>query len=177
MNAQTSPAAAAALHIDYADPSQLPALLADPQVLAVFGFQTGDAAAPSDDPRYLQVGLQADGVAKLEVWRSDKPVSHGRDANGVAWASDGGSAPGYSGSANAPRRARTRRRAISQLSESSPVAPSPVAWWAVARGSAARSSVARSSEARPSRPPIVPSPATVSSIPEFAPLIGTGGVV
>ncbi|WP_312367182.1 pteridine-dependent deoxygenase [Stenotrophomonas sp.] len=89
MNAQASPAAAAALHIDYADPSQLPALLADPQVLAVFGFQAGDAAAPSDDPRYLQVGLQADGVAKLEVWRSDKPVSHGRDANGVAWASDG----------------------------------------------------------------------------------------
>ena len=89
MNAQTSPAAAAALHIDYADPSQLPALLADPQVLAIFGFQAGDGTAASDDPRYLQVGLQPDGEAQLEVWRSDKPVSSGRDANGVAWASDG----------------------------------------------------------------------------------------
>ena len=89
MNAQTSPAAAASLQIDYADPALLPALLADPQVLAIFGFHAGSAAPPSDDPRYLQVGLQADGVAQLEVWRSDKPVSCGRDANGVAWASDG----------------------------------------------------------------------------------------
>ena len=89
MNAQTSPAAAASLQIDYADPALLPALLADPQVLAIFGFHAGNAAPPSDDPRYLQVGLQADGVAQLEVWRSDKPVSCGRDANGVAWASDG----------------------------------------------------------------------------------------
>ncbi|WP_057626930.1 hypothetical protein [Stenotrophomonas terrae] len=89
MNAQTSPAAAASLQIDYADPALLPALLADPQVLAVFGFHAGSAAPASDDPRYLQVGLQADGMAQLEVWRSDKPVSCGRDANGVAWASDG----------------------------------------------------------------------------------------
>jgi len=89
MNAQTSPAAAASLQVDYADPALLPTLLADPQVLAIFGFHAGTAAPPSDDPRYLQVGLQADGVAQLEVWRSDKPVSCGRDANGVAWASDG----------------------------------------------------------------------------------------
>ncbi|MGE8225577.1 MAG: pteridine-dependent deoxygenase [Stenotrophomonas sp.] len=85
----TSPTAAAALQIDYADPSQLNVLLADPQVLAIFGFQAGDGTAASDDPRYLQVGLQPDGEAQLEVWRSDKPVSSGRDANGVAWASDG----------------------------------------------------------------------------------------
>ncbi|AMJ58142.1 MULTISPECIES: hypothetical protein [Stenotrophomonas] len=89
MNAQTSPAAAASLQVDYADPALLPTLLADPQVLAIFGFHAGTAAPPSDDPRYLQVGLQADGAAQLEVWRSDKPVSCGRDANGVAWASDG----------------------------------------------------------------------------------------
>lgn len=89
MNALTSPATTAALQIDYADPSQLSALLADPRVLAIFGFQAGDGAAASDDPRYLQVGLQPDGEAQLEVWRSDKPVSSGRDANGVAWASDG----------------------------------------------------------------------------------------
>ena len=89
MNAQTSPAAAASLQVDYADPALLPTLLADPQVLAIFGFHAGTAPPPSDDPRYLQVGLQADGVAQLEVWRSDKPVSCGRDANGVAWASDG----------------------------------------------------------------------------------------
>jgi len=89
MNALTSPTAAAALQIDYADPSQLSALLADPQVLAIFGFQAGDGTAASDDPRYLQVGLQPDGEAQLEGGRSDKPVSSGRDANGVAWASDG----------------------------------------------------------------------------------------
>lgn len=89
MNAQSSAAVAASLQVDYADPARLPALLADPQVLAVFGFHAGTAPAASDDPRYLQVALQADGVAQLEVWRSDKPVSCGRDANGVAWASDG----------------------------------------------------------------------------------------
>ncbi len=89
MNAQSSAAVAASLQVDYADPARLPALLADPQVLAVFGFHAGTAPAASADPRYLQVALQADGVAQLEVWRSDKPVSCGRDANGVAWASDG----------------------------------------------------------------------------------------
>lgn len=89
MNARTFAAPVAALQVEYADPARLPALLADPRVLAVFGFQAGDAPPPSDDPRYLQVGLQIEGTPRLEVWRSDKPVSCGRDANGVAWASDG----------------------------------------------------------------------------------------
>ncbi|MGE8279159.1 MAG: pteridine-dependent deoxygenase [Stenotrophomonas sp.] len=89
MNACTSPTDAAALRVDYADPSQLPALLADPQVLAIFAFEAGGTAPACDDPRYLQVGLQADGAAQLEVWRSDKPVRCGRDADGLAWATDG----------------------------------------------------------------------------------------
>jgi chorismate lyase/3-hydroxybenzoate synthase len=89
MNARTTPAQVAALSVDYADPARLPELLADEQVLAIFGFQAGDGAPPSDDPRYLQVGLQADAPARLEVWRSRYPVNCGRDADGLAWASDG----------------------------------------------------------------------------------------
>lgn len=89
MNAQADNAVPATLSVDYVDPAHLPALLADDHVLAIFGFQAGSDAAPTDDPRYLQVGLQADGAAMLEVWRSPYPVSSGRDANGVAWASDG----------------------------------------------------------------------------------------
>ncbi len=89
MNARTTPAQVAALDVDYVDPARLPALLADEHVLAIFGFQAGDGTPPTDDPRYLQVGLQPDGAALLEVWRSPYPVSRGRDANGVAWASDG----------------------------------------------------------------------------------------
>jgi len=77
------------LEVDYADPARLPALLADPHVLAMFGFRAGDAAPPSDDPRYLQVGLQPDGEPQLEVWRSTGAVQCGRDADGLAWASDG----------------------------------------------------------------------------------------
>lgn len=89
MNARTTAAQVAALNVDYADPSQLPELLADEHVLAIFGFQAGAGAPPTDDPRYLQVGLQAEAPAPLEVWRSPYPVSCGRDADGVAWASDG----------------------------------------------------------------------------------------
>ncbi len=89
MNAQTTPPLAATLQVDYADPAQLDALLADTHVLAIFGFKAGNDAPPTDDPRYLQVGLEPEGDAKLEVWRSAYPVSSGRDANGVAWASDG----------------------------------------------------------------------------------------
>ncbi|MGH8053742.1 MAG: pteridine-dependent deoxygenase [Stenotrophomonas sp.] len=89
MNAQATPAQAAHLQVDYADPAQLQTLLSDPHVLAIFGFKAGADAPPTDDPRYLQVGLQAEGEAQLEVWRSASPVSCGRDANGLAWASDG----------------------------------------------------------------------------------------
>ena len=89
MNARTTPAQVAALDVDYVDPARLPELLADEHVLAIFGFHAGDTAPPTDDPRYLQVGLQAVGTALLEVWRSPYPVSRGRDAEGMAWASDG----------------------------------------------------------------------------------------
>lgn len=89
MNAATPLAAAAALDIDYVAPARLPELLADPQVLAIIGFQSGNAPPPCEDPRYLQVGLQPIGDAPLEVWRSRRPVRYGRDANGVAWATDG----------------------------------------------------------------------------------------
>ena len=89
MNAVSGIAPTAGLKVDYADPAQLPALLADPQVLAVFGFQAGDAAPASDDPRYLQVGLQPEGEPRLEVWRCTGTVRSGREADGLAWASDG----------------------------------------------------------------------------------------
>jgi chorismate lyase/3-hydroxybenzoate synthase len=64
------------------------ALLADPGVLAVFGF--GDAAPLRlDDPRYLHIALQPHrGAAPCEVWRSAGPVRSGRDGD-IAWASDG----------------------------------------------------------------------------------------
>ncbi len=89
MNAVSGFVPAAGLEVDYADPAQLPVLLADPRVLAVFGFQAGDGAPASDDPRYLQVGLQPDGAPRLEVWRSTGTVHSGREADGLAWASDG----------------------------------------------------------------------------------------
>src|SRR5690606_36114416 len=67
MNAGASLAPSAALQVDYADPATLPALLADDRVLAVFGFHSGSGKPASDDPRYLQVGLQIDGTDTLEV--------------------------------------------------------------------------------------------------------------
>ncbi|WP_305805790.1 pteridine-dependent deoxygenase [Stenotrophomonas sp. YIM B06876] len=81
--------AAAAMTVDYVPATQLPALLDDPRVLAIFGFHAGAAAPACTDPRYLQVGLQAYGAPQLEVWRSRTPVRSGRDGHGVAWASDG----------------------------------------------------------------------------------------
>jgi chorismate lyase/3-hydroxybenzoate synthase len=92
VNAESSVVASkatAALSIDYVDPAQLPDLLKDPHVLAILGFQAGADTPPCEDPRYLQVGLAPVGPARLEVWRSAQPVQYGRDANGVAWASDG----------------------------------------------------------------------------------------
>lgn len=82
--ALTAPAAAG-LDISYSNDT-LDSVLADANVLAVFGF--GDAAPSSDDPRYLRVNLQPHGPAPLEVWRSHGPVDHGR-TDGVAWAEDG----------------------------------------------------------------------------------------
>ena len=79
---------ASALRVDYVDTAKLNALLADPQVLAILGFRAGEAAAASDDPRYLQVGLQPYGRAQLEVWRCAGPVRHGRDRD-LGWTEDG----------------------------------------------------------------------------------------
>jgi chorismate lyase/3-hydroxybenzoate synthase len=78
---------APALRVDYADPAERAALLADPQVLAILGFRAGDAAPPSDDPRYLQVGLQPYGTERLEVWRSAGTVRSGHDGD-LAWSED-----------------------------------------------------------------------------------------
>lgn len=80
-------AAPARLDVGYAAAGSLAAQLADPRVLAVFGF--GEQAPVVDDPRWLRVPLQpllAD--APIEVWRSDAPVTHGRDG-AIAWTSDG----------------------------------------------------------------------------------------
>ena len=76
----------AGLRVDYVEDRALDALLAEANVLAVFGF--GSQAPGSDDPRYLRVPLEPWGEAPLEVWRTDAPVRHGRDG-AVAWASDG----------------------------------------------------------------------------------------
>jgi chorismate lyase/3-hydroxybenzoate synthase len=61
-------------------------LLAQPDVLAVFGF--GEAAPRHHDPRYLHIALEPQGSVSLEVWRGRGPVSHGRDGD-IAWAEDG----------------------------------------------------------------------------------------
>lgn len=62
----------------------LPELLAQPDVLAVFGF--GAHAPDHDDPRYVHVGLEpVAGAAPFEVWRGCGPVRHGHDGD-IAWA-------------------------------------------------------------------------------------------
>ena len=80
--------AGAQLDIGYAPADSLARQLADPRVLAVFGF--GADAPVLDDPRWLRVPLQPLGedAPLVEVWRAGAPVAHGRD-DGVAWASDG----------------------------------------------------------------------------------------
>lgn len=72
--------------VDYRE-GPLDALLADPWLLAVFGF--GDQAPPShEDPRYLHVALPAAADARFECWRGDGPVRSGR-SDGIAWSEDG----------------------------------------------------------------------------------------
>ena len=72
--------------VDYRD-GPLDALLADPRLLAVFGF--GDRCPlVHDDPRYLHVALPAAGDAPFECWRVDHPVRCGR-TGGIAWSEDG----------------------------------------------------------------------------------------
>lgn len=78
----------AQLQVAYAAGATLAGQLADPRVLAVFGF--GNAAPSSDDPRWLRIALEPlrQAAPCIEVWRAAGPVVHGRDRN-VAWASDG----------------------------------------------------------------------------------------
>lgn len=72
-----------ALHVAYATTAP-DVLLADAQVLAVFGF--GANAPDIDDPRYLRVGLAPlAGPATYEVWRAPGGVRCGRDGH-VRWA-------------------------------------------------------------------------------------------
>ena len=75
-----------ALRVDY-EHAPLDTLLADPHLLAVFGFGA-DAPATHADPRYLHVALPALGDAPYECWRVDGEVRHGRD-DGIAWSRDG----------------------------------------------------------------------------------------
>jgi len=74
----------ARLHVDYVDAAPDVPLASD-DTLAVFGF--GSSAPFHDDPRYLRVALQPDGIAPLEVWRGHGPVRRGRNGD-LAWAED-----------------------------------------------------------------------------------------
>ena len=82
----TPPLPAAALRVEYRQ-QPLGALLADPRLLAVFGF--GIQAAPAHaDPRYLHVALPVTGDAVFECWQVDGEVRHGRSGE-IAWSEDG----------------------------------------------------------------------------------------
>ena len=81
-----SPAAPPRLRVEYVEAASPEALLAQPDVLAVFGF--GHDAPQIDDPRWLRVPLQPHGAAPLEIWRAQAPVTHGREGE-IAWACDG----------------------------------------------------------------------------------------
>ncbi|SIQ30705.1 chorismate transformation enzyme, FkbO/Hyg5 family [Solilutibacter tolerans] len=74
------------LRVDYVDAAQLHEHLAQPDVLAVFGF--GPGAPGVDDPRYLRVPLAPHGPAPLEVWRGNGEVASGWDGE-IRWSSDG----------------------------------------------------------------------------------------
>ena len=65
----------------------LDALLADPSLLAVFGFGE-QAPRVHDDPRYLHVALPTAEAAPFECWWVDAPVRCGR-SDGIAWSADG----------------------------------------------------------------------------------------
>ncbi len=81
---------AARLAVDYVPVTALSAELERSDTLAVFGF--GRSAPGRDlvpDPRYLNVPLQPlRGQARLEVWRSQQPVTAGMSGD-VRWANDG----------------------------------------------------------------------------------------
>ncbi|GAB1406465.1 pteridine-dependent deoxygenase [Thermomonas brevis] len=105
------PPAEAALRVDYRR-APLAELLAEPGVLAVFGFGAG-APAAQDDPRYLHVALPAFGAAPFECWTVDGEVRRGR-RDGIAWSEGGGLQFGAmeiadDGDAEAATRAAYRR--------------------------------------------------------------------
>lgn len=63
-------------------------VLAEPGMLAVFGF--GDDAPRHDDPRYLQVPLDAiDSPVPLELWQVDGPVTSGQQ-DALHWSAGDG---------------------------------------------------------------------------------------
>ena len=74
------------LRVDYVDADGLSQWLAQPDVLAVFGF--GPGAPGADDPRYLRVPLAPHGAAPLEVWRGKGTVASGQEGE-IRWSSDG----------------------------------------------------------------------------------------
>lgn len=87
MSAQPDHLHAPRLDVDYVDAAAPDALLAHADTLAVLGF--GRDAPHADDPRYLRVPLQPyNGAAPFEVWRTQQPVTRGRDGE-IAWACDG----------------------------------------------------------------------------------------
>ena len=76
----------AGLRVEYRH-APLDDLLADPRLLAVFGF--GDTTpATHPDPRYLHVALPALAGAPFECWRVEGAVRRGRE-DGIAWSTDG----------------------------------------------------------------------------------------
>lgn len=66
----------------YLPAQQAATALADPGVLAVFGFGTGNAAHSA--PHWLQVPLTAHGEARIEVWQGDHATERGVDG-AVRW--------------------------------------------------------------------------------------------
>ena len=85
LNATTPQPDAARFRVAYRH-QPLDALLADPQLLAVFGF--GDAApAAHADPRYLHVALPASAEVPFECWYVNGSVRSGR-TDGLAWSGD-----------------------------------------------------------------------------------------
>lgn len=70
-----------------ANGATLDALLAEGDVLAVFGFGA-NAPAHRDDPRYLRIALEPVARAPYEVWRVAGPVETAT-RGALRWASDG----------------------------------------------------------------------------------------
>ena len=82
-----SHASAATLRVEYRH-APLDSLLADPRLLAVFGFGGGSPEACAD-PRYLHIALPTLPDAPFECWFVEGDVQHGRD-HGVQWSMGGG---------------------------------------------------------------------------------------